>query len=66
MPQLSLEQIRDTVILSPSLDEQKKVAEVFNNLDNIITIHQRKLEIEQQKKKALMQLLLSGKVRVES
>ena len=66
MPQLSLEQIRDTVILSPSLDEQKKVAEFFNNLDNIITIHQRKLEIEQQKKKALMQLLLSGKVRVES
>ena len=49
-----------------SIQEQEKIGAFFSNLDSLITLHQRKLEIEQQKKKALMQLLLSGKVRVES
>lgn len=44
-------------------NEQERIGQALSNLDNIITIHQRKLELEQQKKKALMQLLLTGKVR---
>ena len=46
-----------------SIPEQQKIGTFFSNLDTLITLHQRKLELEKQKKKALMQLLLTGKVR---
>ena len=49
----------------PCLDEQKKIGEYFESLDHLITLHQRKCDEEKQKKKALMQLLLTGIVRVE-
>ena len=45
-------------------NEQKVIGEFFATLDNLITLHQRKLEEEKNKKKALMQLLLTGIVRV--
>ena len=48
----------------PCLDEQKKIGEYFENLDHLITLHQRKLEEMKKQKKALMQLLLTGIVRV--
>ena len=66
VPHLSLNDIRYFRIMTPNLSEQKMIGAFFANLDNLITLHQRKLELEQQQKKALMQLLLSGKVRVES
>ncbi|MBO5319585.1 MAG: restriction endonuclease subunit S [Ruminococcus sp.] len=46
-----------------SLEEQKAIGAFYKDLDNLITLHQRKLDEEKQKKKALMQLLLTGKVR---
>ena len=49
----------------PDINEQKAVGLFFANLDNLITLHQRKRDLEEQKKKALMQLLLSGIVRVK-
>lgn len=49
----------------PSYEEQKKIGEYFRHLDNLITLHQRKLDEERKKKKALMQLLLTGIVRVK-
>ena len=48
----------------PNFAEQKLLGEYFCDLDNLITIHQRKCDEEKQKKKALMQLLLTGIVRV--
>ena len=48
----------------PELAEQKQLGEYFRQLDTLITLHQRELEEMQQKKKALMQLLLTGLVRV--
>ena len=48
----------------PCLDEQKEIGEYFENLDHLITLHQRKLEEMKRQKKALMQLLLTGIVRV--
>lgn len=42
MPQLSLQQIRDTIILCPSVEEQSMIGECFINLDNLITLHQQK------------------------
>lgn len=50
----------------PCLDEQKEIGEYFENLDHIITLHQRKLEEMKKQKKALMQLLLTGIVRVKA
>lgn len=49
----------------PNKEEQQKIADYFSNLDSLITIHQRKSEQEKQKKKALMQLLLTGIVRTK-
>lgn len=51
-------------ILVPSLAEQVKIGDYFASLDNLITLNQRKLEELQKSKKALMQLLLTGIVRV--
>ena len=48
----------------PSLPEQKKIGAYFKGLDDLITLHQRKCDEEKQKKTALMQLLLTGIVRV--
>lgn len=48
----------------PCLDEQKEIGEYFENLDHLITLHQRKLDEMKKHKKALMQLLLTGIVRV--
>jgi len=48
-----------------NIDEQKSLSGFFMSFDNLITLHQRKLDEEKQKKKALMQLLLTGKVRVK-
>ena len=48
----------------PNYKEQEKMGTFFSNLDSLITLHQRKLAQENQKKKSLMQLLLTGKVRV--
>ena len=56
----------DFPVQLPESAEQQKIGAYFSHLDSLITLHQRKLEIEQQKKKALMQLLLSGKVRVKT
>ena len=48
----------------PSRIEQKSISAFFSVLDNLITLHQRKLEEMKKQKKALMQLLLTGIVRV--
>ena len=44
--------------------EQQQLGSYFRNLDTLITLHQRKLEEMKNQKKALMQLLLTGIVRV--
>ena len=41
-----------------------KISTFFRHIDNIITLNQRKRDEEKQKKKALMQLLLTGIVKV--
>lgn len=49
----------------PSIDEQNKIAEVLSNADKEITTIQKSIDQEKQKKKALMQLLLTGIVRTK-
>ena len=60
---ISKNKVMEIAVSLPSLDEQKMIGQYFSQLDNLITLHQRKCDEEKQKKKALMQLLLTGIVR---
>ena len=51
-------------VMIPNKPEQDMIAGYFEALDTIITLHQRKRDEEVKKKKALIQLLLTGIVRV--
>ena len=65
MPRADWKLVSKTEFFIPSTtDEQAAIGTYFEQLDNLITLHQRKLEEEKKKKKALMQLLLTGIVRV--
>ncbi len=48
----------------PCLQEQYRIGEYLTQLDHLITLHQRKMEEMKRQKKTLMQLLLTGIVRV--
>ena len=61
---ISKNKVMEISVSVPSMDEQKRVGQYFRNLDNLITLHQHKLEEMKKYKKSLMQLLLTGIVRV--
>lgn len=50
----------------PSKEEQTRIGEFFDHLDNLITLHQQKLDAMKVMKKSLMQLLLTGIVQVNT
>lgn len=50
--------------IPPSIQEQQKIATVLTNADNEIELLEQQLADLQQEKKALMQVLLTGKKRV--
>lgn len=52
-------------IFLPQIEEQAAIAEVLSTADREIELLQQDIEQEKQKKKALMQLLLTGIVRVK-
>jgi len=52
---LGLSQIRNFEFLAPSKAEQSKIGSFFEQLDHLITIHQRKLNHLQDEKKGLLQ-----------
>ena len=65
VPQLTVPQLAKYEVAFPrQLDEEEHIGAFFKQLDNLITLHQRKLEEMKRRKKALMQLLLTGIVRV--
>ena len=53
-------------ITTYNTSEQEKIGVFFKLLDNLITLHQHKLEEMKKYKKSLMQLLLTGIVRVQA
>lgn len=61
---LNSDNIKNAEVKIPTTAEQIKIGGFFQYLDNLITLHQRKLEEMKKQKKALMQLLLTGIVRV--
>ena len=62
---LNFEQIKSFKIHIPELEEQQKIAAVLSAADREIEVLQQKLEGLKQEKKALMQQLLTGKLRVK-
>ena len=61
---ISKSKVMQIEVSLPDLAEQKRLGEYFRQLDQLITLHQRKRDEEVKKTKALMQLLLTGIVRV--
>ena len=62
---LSRSNIQKTTVSYPSaMKEQQLIASYFSQLDHLITLHQRKVEIIIKQRKALQQYLLNGIVRV--
>ena len=51
---ITKEVLSDFDLMLPSYDEQKMLGKLVNSLDNLITLHQRKLEKLKQIKKALL------------
>ena len=56
--------ILNTAITLPSVEEQQKIGAYFENLDNLITLHQRKCDKYSSIKKGMMSDLLTGKIRL--
>ena len=54
LPSLSKEAINETIALVPSSNEQSRLGEFFSNLDFLITLHQRKLDLLKNTKKSLL------------
>lgn len=63
--QISYEDFGRLRIPNPPIKEQDVIAEVLSTADHEIDLLQQDIEQEKQKKKALMQLLLTGIVRVK-
>ena len=64
LPSYNAGDVESMEIYLPSLLEQEQIGGFFKQLDHLITLHQRKLDEMKKQKKALMQLLLTGIVRV--
>ena len=63
---LNSDNIKNAEVKIPTTAEQIKIGGYFQQLDNLITLHQRELAEVGKYKKALMQLLLTGLVRVNA
>ncbi|WP_179996856.1 restriction endonuclease subunit S [Acinetobacter sp. YH16050] len=64
LQEISLSELRKINTLVPSLNEQKKIAQILSTWDQAISVTEKLLENSQQQKKALMQQLLTGKQRL--
>lgn len=63
-PGVNAQEYGEYDLFAPSKEEQQRIGHFLRGIDNLITLHQRKLEEMKKQKKALMQLLLTGIVRI--
>ena len=57
--------LKSYIYIPSDLAEQKAIAEILSKADEEIELLNKKLEAFKQEKKALMQQLLTGKIRVK-
>ena len=55
IPTMSQEKLKEMKIICPTLKEQHIMGEYYKKLDNLITLHQRKLEKLKNIKKSLIE-----------
>lgn len=64
-PAINANDLAEIEVAAPSDEsEAQKIGTIFRSIDNLITLHQRKVEIIIKQRKALQQYLLNGIVRV--
>ena len=63
VPSLSKVAINDTDVMVPKTDEQKKIGYFFEELDLVITLHQRKLDDIKLLKKSMLQKMFPAEGR---
>lgn len=61
---ITKDELLTKIIMVPEYAEQQRIGTLFKHLYNLITLHKQKLEKFKTQRKALMQLLLTGIVRV--
>ena len=64
IPYIVLNMLTNLAIPFPSHEEQYAIGVYFQQLDKLITLHQRKKEVITNQRKTLQQYLLNGIVRV--
>jgi type I restriction enzyme S subunit len=64
-PSLKVPHLLDSLIPIPPIDEQRKIFETLNGIENTVIDNQKKIVSFKHLKKSLMQDLLTGKVRVQ-
>ena len=64
LPSLNMSDISEIEFNIPSLEEQKKIAELLTLIDKDIEILKRLLHLRKLQKKGVMQKLLTGEVRI--
>jgi type I restriction enzyme, S subunit len=64
-PNLNAKTIKNLVVNLPSIEEQYKIADILSLMDTNIQLLEKELNNLKMQKKGLMQLLLTGKVRVK-
>src|SRR5699024_1455393 len=62
---ISKNEVMKIEVSLPSIEEQESIAAVLSNSDKEIKLLHKQVELLKQQKKGLMQLLLTGKVRVK-
>jgi type I restriction enzyme S subunit len=63
-PQISLKQVRETLVPLPSLPEQTAIATILSDMDAEIIALEAKLAKARQLKQGMMQELLTGRIRL--
>jgi type I restriction enzyme S subunit len=63
IPGISREDVLQTPILLPPLPEQRAIAAILGTWDHAIALTEQRLAVAEQRKKALMQKMLTGQVR---
>ena len=66
VPHLSLNDIANFIVAFPSTAEQKQIGNIFDTLDHLITLHQRKLEKLKELRKGVMKKLFNQEVRFKA
>lgn len=61
---LNSDNIKNAEVKVPTTAEQVQIGDFFRQLDNLITLHQRKKEVITNQRKTLQQYLLNGIIRV--